>query len=115
MALPPDESETDVSMLEVVTAGSIVGTLQTPMEHEQLIVVADDHHQHHHRQNQQQHQHRQEEFTTRPSRESILKRLSEALLRHSLAKVRFVVSVVVVPLNLTKLQAIVRADMDLMM
>lgn len=80
MAVAPDgrdrERETDVSMLEVVAADSIVGTLQTQttMEREQFIVVTDYHHQ--------------EEFTTRPSRESVLQRLSEALLRHSLAKVR---------------------------
>jgi hypothetical protein len=83
MAVPPDESETDVSMLEVVAtdSDSIVATLQTTMEHGQSpsILVTDYRHQ--------------EEFTTRPSRESVLQRLSEALLRHSLCKVRFVVSV----------------------
>jgi hypothetical protein len=87
MAVAPDgrdrERETDVSMLEVVAADSIVGTLQTQttMEREQFIVVTDYHHQ--------------EEFTTRPSRESVLQRLSEALLRHSLAKVRVCVPVCV--------------------
>jgi hypothetical protein len=89
MAVPPDESETDVSMLEVVASDSIVATLQTTMEHGQSILVTDYRHQ--------------EEFMTRPSRESVLQRLSEALLRHSLSKVRFVVSVSVAHLNLAPL------------
>jgi hypothetical protein len=80
MAVPPDESEADVSMLEVVAADSpsIVATLQTTMEHGPSILVTDYRHQ--------------EEFTTRPSRESVLQRLSEAFLRHSLSEVRLVVA-----------------------